>query len=87
MTAFNKEVEVAHVGTLTFTFIPTHTPNGRTYFVSVEDWHGDTFTFTMKPKGNDWKIINAPKVPDWILTTEHALAAVINNHDILDNAE
>jgi hypothetical protein len=50
------------------------------YHVSVKDEVGYPVFFTMEQKHNeDWKIVDAPKVPDWIMKMETVLSEVVLN--------
>lgn len=50
------------------------------YHVSVKDEVGYPIFFNMELKNNDtWKIVDAPKVPEWILELETILNAAILN--------
>ena len=62
---------------LDFSFKRLQTPNGLRYHISVNDTNGDVISFNMKEQQDRWKIIDAPKVPDWIMELEKRLASQI----------
>ena len=62
---------------LDFSFKRIQTPNGLRYQISVRDTNGDVISFNMKEHQDWWKIIDAPKVPDWIMELEKRLAKQI----------
>jgi hypothetical protein len=68
---------IKRIDNLEFSFKRIQTPNGLRYYVSVTDANGDAFYFNMKEDSDRWKIINAPKVPDWIIELEKKLANLI----------
>jgi hypothetical protein len=48
------------------------------YGVTVRENNGDSLFFNMERRYNgSWKIINAPKLPNWILSIEKLLQDVI----------
>ena len=61
-----------------FTFNPTVTPDGVKYHVSAVSAGDKTFNFTMEQKNLEWRIVNAPRVPDWILQLESSLSEAIS---------
>jgi hypothetical protein len=65
---------IKKINSLEFSFKRIHTPNGLRYHVSVNDTNGNDFSFNMKEEIDRWKIINAPKVPDWIIELEKQLS-------------
>ena len=48
--------------------------DGIKYFVYAESEHEGNYAFNMKKVDNDWKIINAPKVPGIFLNNEVVVA-------------
>lgn len=73
---------IKKINSLEFSFKRIHTPNGLRYYVSVIDTNGEVFSFNMKEDTGRWKIINAPKVPDWIIELEKQLANQILINEI-----
>lgn len=73
---------IKKINSLEFSFKRIHTPNGLPYYVSVIDTNGEVFSFNMKEDTGRWKIINAPKVPDWIIELEKQLANQILINEI-----
>ena len=61
-----------------FIFNVLHCSSGCRYFVSVLDGNNESYMFTMEQSQNkSWKIIDAPKLPHWIMETESRLEEVI----------
>lgn len=62
-----------------FYFHKVHTTSGRQrYHISVKDVSGNRLFFNMDQKDEHaWKIVNAPKVPDWIMELEPQLQKAI----------
>jgi hypothetical protein len=75
---FTKRIDIAE-GIAAFTFIRIYTVRGVIYFVAVT---GRSFRhyFHMEERGGSWKIVNAPKPPDWLYNYNEELAeAIIKN--------
>ena len=66
-----------------FNFSALRSPFGNSYFVSVVEGNDQPFLFTMREESDkSWKIVDAPKVPSWILTVEAELErAILENRD------
>jgi hypothetical protein len=84
MKDFASVIHVQDGFTAQFIFSALYNTAGCRYFVSVLDGNNDSYMFTMEQsEDKSWKIINAPKVPQWIMETESRLEAVIlENMDI-----
>ena len=65
-----------------FFFNRIYTANGTKYHVSVMDKYNESYFFIMENKDGSWKIINAPKLPDWIMNLEEQLEHAILEHII-----
>ena len=79
MMDFRTQVETA-AGLVVFSFVRIYTSRGVIYFVSAtgkEIRHH----FHMQERAGTWRIVPAPKPPDWILQYEEQLAqAIKENH-------
>lgn len=60
-----------------FIFNRTATADAARYHVSARNGGGKAFYFTMEGAGDAWQIVNAPKVPDWVLQAEKVLSEEI----------
>ena len=67
-------------GTPQFVFDRIFTVNGAHYHVSVVDDKGRSQFFNMQFKKDEWVIIDAPKVPDWIMGLQNELSKAIIDH-------
>jgi hypothetical protein len=47
------------------------------YHISTIDQDNRDYSFDMEYNSNRWKIINAPKVPEWIMAIEKRLEEII----------
>jgi hypothetical protein len=63
-----------------FFFNRIYTVDGVRYHVSVIDTERKSWFFGMQERGGKWQIINAPKVPDWIIDVEKQLELAIYNN-------
>ena len=77
MENFTKHVLVAQGFYPEFFFNKIHTATGLRYHVSVKDKENNPYFFDMEEKEGKWKIIDAPKVPDWIMNIEQKLENAI----------
>jgi hypothetical protein len=66
-------------------FTMINAPNGIKFFVFACDQGGNTSSFNMERSGNEWRIVNAPKVTELILKSEKRLSEAINQ--ALENSE
>lgn len=78
MFDFRITVETAE-GSVVFSFVRIYSTKGVNYFVSATG-SGIRYHFHMEQKDGHWKIIPAPKPPDFILRCEEQLAQVIKEH-------
>lgn len=62
---------------LTVQFTPLHTTAGTRYYVSICDGNDNRFLFQMELQNNEWRIIDAPKVPAWIHQRKDELGQAI----------
>ena len=70
MPHFTRHIPVAPDFSPVFFFNKIHTANGIRYHVSVIDKGKRSCSFDREEKKGAWKIINAPKIPDWIMNIE-----------------
>jgi hypothetical protein len=79
MNDFSKKIKADWNFFAEFFFHKLHTTSGQQrYHISVKDVQGVSFFFNMDQKPNGlWKIVNAPKVPDWIMELEPKLNIAI----------
>lgn len=79
---FVKRVQAGRDFYPEFFFHVLHGASGKLcYHVSTRDLRGKNIFFTMRKNSDGaWKIIDAPKVPDWIFFFETKLAeAIVEN--------
>ena len=60
-----------------FYFTKIYTVQGVRFHVSVTDIEDQTWAFNMVLHNLEWKIINAPQVPSWIMDVENQLEEII----------
>jgi hypothetical protein len=77
MPNFTKRILVRDKFNPEFLFNRIYTVDGVRYHVSVMDADRHVFAFNMEEKYGRWKIINAPKIPDWIMNIEKELEDAI----------
>lgn len=79
MADFTRKAKSAE-GLLVFTFNRIYTVKGTIYFVSVTG-QDRRHHFHMEERSGSWKIVEAPKPPDWLLQLEKELGETISqNH-------
>jgi len=66
-------------GDLTFTFYKTFTLEGMQFLVIASDFNSKFQMFHMQKEDKQWKIIDAEKLPGWILKVETDLSKTIEN--------
>lgn len=64
-----------------FAFNRMATPGALRFHVAVTDPAGTPCLFDMQQVAGRWKIINAPQVPEWILTREEDLERLIREEE------
>jgi len=57
-----------------------YSPNGIRYFVFARDQNGDSYSFNMEEKNDEWRIINAPRIQDLFLNNEKKFSDAIIEH-------
>ena len=77
MQTFSKRVTVEPGFEPAFFFTKIYTIQGVRFQVSVIDMEDQAWSFNMVLKNLEWKIINAPQVPSWIVDVENQLQEII----------
>ncbi|HEV7620994.1 MAG TPA: hypothetical protein VGO09_04640 [Flavisolibacter sp.] len=80
MFDFKERIIIKDRGSLVFNFIKIHKVEGADYFITVEE-PANSISFRMRWKKQEWKIVDAPKVPDWIMEVEEVLSEIIKKID------
>jgi hypothetical protein len=62
---------------LRFFFHKMYTVKGISFHISVADRNNRSHFFNMEQTASGWRIVNAPKVPDWLIRTEQQLVNAI----------
>ena len=62
---------------LRFFFHKMYTVKGISFHISVADRNNRSHFFNMEQSPSGWKIVNAPKLPDWLIKIEQDLAEAI----------
>ena len=83
MHSFKERILIEHGFIAEFFFNRIYMVSGNRFHVFVKDEAKQSFFFNMEqtPTGS-WKIINAPKLPDWIMKLEKQLETSIIEHTI-----
>jgi polyphosphate kinase 2 (PPK2 family) len=83
MQSFEERIVIEHSFIAEFFFNTIYTASGNRFQVSVKDPTKQSFFFNMELNATgSWKIINAPKLPDWIMKLEKQLETSIIEHTI-----
>lgn len=77
MQNFTKQIVVPLGFKAKFFFNRIYTVKSVYYHVSVIDKERRSYFFSMEEKNGEWKIIDAPQVPDWIMSAEKVLESTI----------
>ncbi|HWI93069.1 MAG TPA: hypothetical protein VNT20_17450 [Flavisolibacter sp.] len=78
MKDFARFIPLQNGLTAQFVFSALHCSSGCKYFVTVNRTNGQSYMFTMKPlDAKSWKIVDAPKLPEWIMAMESRLEGAI----------
>ncbi|MFL5740208.1 MAG: hypothetical protein ACJ75B_08320 [Flavisolibacter sp.] len=64
-----------------FQFNKISTPNGRKYFVNAINEQNRKYSFVMEQNDREWRIVNAPKLPERILNIENELSTIIKDNN------
>jgi hypothetical protein len=83
MPHFKKRLQT-DFGSPLFHFNRLFTPRGVKYHVAVLDEEQHHVFFNMEVDKGHWRIIEAPKVPDWIKQLESELSQAIIDHKPID---
>ena len=82
MLEFSQDFTTEEHGLCTFHFSRLYTTNNFVYYVTTRNGDVGGHAFTMAPNfSGGWRIINAPKVPDWIESLEQTLSAALLSVD------
>lgn len=76
MQTFSKRVTIEPGFDPEFHFTKIYSTQGVRFHVSVHDGKL-SYPFNMELKNLEWKIINAPEVPSWIINAEKQLEEII----------
>jgi hypothetical protein len=79
MNSFKEDIYLKN-SRLHFLFNKIEMPTGFKFFVACTTRNREQWLFTMEKRGNDWQIINAPKVADEILCLQPELSLIIKRH-------
>lgn len=80
MADFSCELETSE-GPVLFTFSRIYTVRGPIYFTTAAR-HSISHYFHMVKSAERWKIVHAPRPPNWVLECEDELARIIDaNHE------
>ena len=80
MQTFTKRILVEGGFTLAFFFTKIYSMRGVRFHICVIDIEDRAHNFNMELKNLEWKIIDAPKVADWIINVEPSFQqAVLEN--------
>ena len=77
MQTFTRRVTIEPGFEPAFFFTKIYTIQGVRFHVSVIDMEDHAYAFNMVLKDLEWKIINAPQVPSWIMDMERELHEII----------
>jgi hypothetical protein len=64
-----------------FRFNKIKTPQGLKYFVDAANNTDSKYLFVMEKEDHEWRIVNAPKLPDPIFAIESKLSTIIRDND------
>ena len=81
MQSFKERILIEHGFTAEFFFNRIYTVSGSRFHIFLKDHNKQSFFFNMDLDiSGSWKIINAPKIPNWILDLEKQLETSIIEH-------
>jgi hypothetical protein len=79
MTTFAKKLPTRW-GKTEFVLSPIRMAGSYKCHVSAQGEDGEVLHFTMEQKGEFWRIVNAPLLPEWIMECEPYLSLEILEH-------
>lgn len=79
MNSFVKDIVLNNIS-FQFHFNEYYSPRGTRYFVYVITGNGNSFSFNMERINSDWRIIDAPKLPDYFMCNEKKISDAINDY-------
>jgi hypothetical protein len=82
MLHFTKVLHVEDHGFLYFSFKCTHSQDNNKCQVQVWTEGEQCHHFVMEERHNNWKIVQAPLPPQWILKMESQLETVISEYHL-----
>ena len=83
MKDFTRFIPIHIRMTAEFVFSALRSNSGNSYFVSVVETDDQSYMFTMREeRDKSWKIVDAPKLPSWIIAIQARLqSAILENTD------
>lgn len=87
MTDFTHIMTLEGQGVLRFSFTCIRSTQKKKVHVSVLTNGPQCYHFGMEEIDSSWKIVNAPKPPDWILKLEPVLQQIIEKNTTQSRAE
>lgn len=80
MLDFNHVLQVEGKGALRLSFSSISTPKNRKLHVTVVTPADESYHFNMEENHGAWKMITAPKPPDWIGQLEPLVQQLVQKH-------
>lgn len=78
---FSKSIIINRLETM-FHFQKISLPKGSRYHITTDEANGPVHSFDMEAPQGQWKIIDAPKVPEWIKSNEDKLIEILAIEEI-----
>ena len=76
MSDFKRAIPVKGHGRIIFEFIKINKVEHADYFITL-NVKKENISFRMRKRSENWKIVDAPKVPDWIMDIESQLSDIL----------
>lgn len=73
---FSRSISV-DASTRTFSFHKINSTKGNRYHITTAGEDGQPYSFDMENNYGRWKIIDAPRVPDWVRLYEEKLVSLL----------
>ena len=80
MSHFIKIISSEEKGNVEFFFDRIASEKELRYHLTVVTNKKEIFHFTMRKDGSKWKIVEAPKPPEWIIKLQEKLSEALNGH-------
>jgi hypothetical protein len=77
MQNFSKRITIERGFSPEFFFNRMYTVKGIGYHVSIVGRDRQSYFFSMEQTADGWRIVNAPRLPDWIMNIEKKLEEAI----------